>query len=234
MSLFHLEKNAPQASNPASLCGVYWSARDMDNASPLGNHHFITFVYKNEAQADRLTKKWKALFPAIGYGMGFWTQQNEKKKPVYFSSMGFGRKDGNLSPNFNHKADCKALREVIDPKNQTSWRKPDYDYEGHRMPYAQAVPPYIAPDAEEKLMDAVVQRFANFDFNYKAGKRYSYSLVNANCATVINTVFKLVGYPKNQRELLGEFSGIDWGEEKAIPDDLFAPPARPWKLSDRS
>jgi len=83
-------------------------------------------------------------------------------------------------------------------------------------------------------MDAVVQRFANFDFNYKAGKRYSYSLVNANCATVINTVFKLVGYPKNQRELLGEFSGIDWGEEKAIPDDLFAPPARPWKLSDRS
>jgi len=116
MSLFHLEKNAPQARNPASLCGVYWSARDMDNASPLGNHHFITFVYKNEAQADRLTKKWKALFPAIGYGMGFWTQQNEKKKPVYFSSMGFGRKDGNLSPNFNHKADSRPSERSLTPK----------------------------------------------------------------------------------------------------------------------
>ena len=240
MSIFHLEKTAAQASNSASLYGVYWSARDQD-VFPLGNHHFITFIFEDQAQAERLTQKWIRL--SMGWYRAFYHETNEKRKPIYFCSMGFGMdEEGYLKHNFNHSSDEKALKEIINPKEWISWRKSDYDYEGHRMPPSQASPPYVGlklihPKAEEKLMEAIIQRFANFDANYKSGKsgsRYKYNLINSNCATVINTIFKLVGYPQDQRERLGEFSGIDWGEEKAVPDSLFAPQSQPWQISDKS
>ena len=36
-----------------------------------------------------------------------------------------------------------------------------------------------------------------------------------------NTVLKKIGISEDKREELGEFWGIDWGEEDLIPDDHF-------------
>lgn len=230
MTSFNLEKKAPKANSSAVLHGVYWSARDMDNASPIGNHHFITFVYQNQAQAERLTSKWRSLFPPKSQDLTYSTERNEKNQPIFFSSLGFGSTSGNLSDGFNPEADRKSLREVINPDKNTSFFKPDFDYEGHRVPHESSSQKF---GSVEQLMEAIVQCFAHFDSNYSAGKRYKYSLLDANCASVVNTIMKVVGYSQADRKSLGQFFGIDWGEMDLIPEDLFAPPAQPWDISDQ-
>ena len=38
-----------------------------------------------------------------------------------------------------------------------------------------------------------------------------------NCAAWVNSILERVGIPKSEREHLGEFFGIDWGEEDLLP-----------------
>ena len=48
-----------------------------------------------------------------------------------------------------------------------------------------------------------------------------YSLIDENCAAWVNTMLKKAGISDEIREDLGEFWGIDWGEEDLIPDQFF-------------
>lgn len=53
MKLFKLQDHLKGAAAAADVAGVYWSSRDM-GPSPVGNHHFTTFVFESQEQAGRV------------------------------------------------------------------------------------------------------------------------------------------------------------------------------------
>ncbi len=211
MPLFHLEDNVMEATSLAEIAGVYWCARDMDPFF-AGNHHFITFVYENEAQARRITRQWGS------WDVGYHSDKNDQNLTIFFTTMGVSR-DGNkkIRISFNPSSDLQAIHEILKDSN-TSWNSADYDFEGHRMPLDQANPAY---SSHEKLMVAVLENVLKFQKIYQQGMTIDYSLVDENCAAGVNTIFKHCGFPSSVRETQGEFSGTDWGEEDEIPSSFF-------------
>ncbi|MCD4766367.1 MAG: hypothetical protein K8R34_07640 [Methanosarcinales archaeon] len=207
MTIFHLENNMKNAKSLSKIEGVYWSARDMD-PSPVGNHHFITFVYNSKKQAIRVTRQW---------GINYKSEQNDKDLTVFFTTMGAGKSRKKIIINFNPSSDLKAIHEIA-KKDNTNWHSSDYDYEGHRVPYNFSSNNYAS---SEELMNAILQRVSNFNKRYNAGITVDYSLVDRNCATLVNSIFKVLGYTDYRREEIGEFRGVDWGEEDLIQDSFF-------------
>lgn len=56
---------------------------------------------------------------------------------------------------------------------------------------------------------------------YEYQNNCPYSLVDENCAAWVNSMLERVGIPQSERERLGEFFGVDWGEEDLIPSQYF-------------
>jgi len=209
MEIFHLNKKMKNATSLSNIAGVYWSSRDMEGFF-IGNHHFITFVYENEEQAKRITEKW---------GIEYFSEVNDKNLTVYYSTMGAGKGEETdcIKINFNPGADKKSIHEIAKEDN-TSYFSKDYDYQGHRTPYNLASPAF---SSYEELMDAILERVSNFNAHFDAGDRVKYSLVDENCACIVNSIFKSLGYSSNDRQELGEFWGVDWGEEDLISERYF-------------
>jgi hypothetical protein len=111
----------------------------------------------------------------------------------------------------NQQSDVKAVREYLDPEEHTSPLTPDYDLEAHLVtPPSGSVGNFIA---------TVIQLATNF----KAKGDIQYNLIDENCSAWINTLFKVAGISETEREELGEFFGIDFGEEDLIPEEFFTP-----------
>lgn len=203
----NLENNMKFAKSLSDIEGVYWSARDMD-PSPVGNHHFITFVYNSKEQAIRVTQQW---------GNHYKSEQNDNDLTVFFTTMGVATSDNKIIITFNPSSDLKAIHEIAkkDNTNLYGW---DYDYKGHRVSYTLSSNNYAS---FEELMNAILQRVSNFNKHYDAGITVDYSIIDENCEAFVNSIFKVLGYPKDVREEIGEFPGFDWGEEDLIPDSFF-------------
>ena len=210
--MFHLETHMKTTKTLSWISGVYWSARDMDD-SPFGNHHFITFIYDSLDQANRITKKW-----AIKY----FSEVNDKGISVLYTTVGIGKdgkKSGKIIFGFTPGSDRKAIHEIAKDEN-TSWDNPDADYEGHRIHCDDS---RSSITSNEILMDEILQRVFNFNAHHNIGETVDYCLIDENCATGVNSIFRVLGFPLELRKKLGEFNGIDWGEEDKIPGRYFAP-----------
>lgn len=212
--MYHLEDNLKNATNSTDIQGVYWSARDLDS-SPVGNHHFFTFVYQDKAQAERIKSK---------YGLDYFSEENDKKFVVYFATVGLSRdNDNKITIYTNDNSDKKSIHEIAKDDNTSFW-KPDFDYEGHKVPPG----PNNKYASSELLMSDILDRksiyMAYYAENTKDYPRVSYSLVNENCASLVNTILDQLGFPKGTREDLGEFSGVDWGEEDVLASMYFRKP----------
>ena len=205
----NLEDKMKNAESLSEIEGVYWSARNLDSLR-VANHHFITFVYDSKEQAIRVTHKWK--------NIDYKSEQNDRDLTVFFTTMGVGKSgSGNkIKINFNPCSDLKAIHEIA-KKGNTNWYRPDYDYEGHSVPCDPSSNKYAS---SEELMNDILYRVYNFNKRYNAGKTVDYSLIDRNCATLVNSIFKVLGYDDLGKEI-GKFKGIDWGEEKLIPDYFF-------------
>ncbi|MDD3006658.1 MAG: hypothetical protein PHX30_03705 [Candidatus Pacebacteria bacterium] len=206
MEIFYLEKKMRDTTSLSSIAGVYWSSRDMEGFF-IGNHHFITFIYESEAQAKRIAEKW---------GIEYFSEVNDKSMTVYYSTMGAGKGDGTnyIRINFSPGADRQSIHEIAKEDN-TSYFSSDYDYQGHRAPYDLASPAF---SSYEELMDAILESVSNFNAHFDAGDRVKYSLIDENCACIVNSIFKVLGYSSSDRQEMGEFWGVDWGEEDLISD----------------
>ena len=211
MAIFHLEDDLKEASDISSISGVYWCARDMD-PSPVGNHHFITFIYESEEEAKRITSYWRK------WNLEYFCEKNDRGLSIFFTTMGVSKNSGgNIKINFNPSSDLQAIHEIAKEAN-TSWSSADYDLEAHRMPLDMADPEY---GTNSDLMQKVLENIYKFKKLAEKGIEIEYVLRDENCACTVNTIFKHCGFPKNVREEQGEFSGMDWGEENEIPSSFF-------------
>ena len=179
--------------------GVYWCARDLDG-SPIGNHHFILII---------------ALDTTGGFDEESVLTEDASDGTTYFYTVG-GFKGADGIPDLlkmivNDESDVKAVREYLDPEEHTSLLTPDYDLEAHLV-----TPP---SGSVENLIEKVIQLATNF----KSKGDIQYNLIDENCSAWINTLFKVAGISEAERLELGEFFGIDFGEEDLIPEEFFTP-----------
>lgn len=138
-----------------------------------------------------------------------------KTKPEFsggqkFSTLGGHKVSGNLVLVANQTADVKSVKEVLDPSTNVGWS--DFDMEEKKI---------APPTGGDWSFSVEVERLAyNYDRNVKATPQ-EYDLTDENCATWVNTLLKIAGVSKARRTKLGEFSGIDWGEEDLLDESLF-------------
>lgn len=109
----------------------------------------------------------------------------------------------------NLRNDVQATKEMLCPA-RVGW-SPDFSLERHK----------ISPIGSPWNFALQLERMA---YNYErntANAKISYSLKSCNCASWTNTILKVAGVPKVEREKLTEFSGVDWGEENLLNEQLF-------------
>ncbi|MFA5387889.1 MAG: hypothetical protein WC322_05930 [Candidatus Paceibacterota bacterium] len=211
MAIFHLENKLKEAADISGISGVYWCARDMD-PSPVGNHHFITFVYESEEEAKKVTSYWRK------WNLEYFCEKNDRGLTIFFTTMGVGKNSkGDIKISFNPSSDLQSIHEIAKDSN-TSWDSADYDLEAHKMPLNAASLEY---NTNSDLMQAVLENIYKFKKLAEKGIEIDYILWDENCACTVNTIFKQCGFPKSVREEQGEFSGTDWGEENEIPSSFF-------------
>jgi hypothetical protein len=216
MGIYHLEDKMKNAVSLSEIAGVYWSARDIDiDLLPVGNHHFFTFIYESEEQAIKFAKKWT---------IEYFSEENDNDLIVYYTNMGVGETpEEKMVINFNIKSDKKSIHEIAKEENTNAFSH-DSDFQGHRIPYNPynlSTLPTCA--SQEELMTAVLTRVFNFNDHVNGGDGIKYSFLDENCSCMVNSILEILGYSSKVRQELGEFWGIDCGEEDTIPRDYFEP-----------
>jgi len=122
-----------------------------------------------------------------------------------FTSGGFGNDAGLLVTRPNQHTDIAAVLGVYDPENENAR---DLNLEMHEVPLPDGVSDTEFINQLQSVIDSYLGT-AEFD------------LTDCNCATWANTMFQRVGISDEDREDLGEFWGVDWGEENLIPSQHF-------------
>lgn len=159
--------------------------------SPFGNHHFILIMLPENYSMQQIK-----------------TQTEGSQR---FVTLGGFAESGNLVFKSNDSSDVQSVKEVLNPSLR-SWYTADYDMERNKI---------TPPTGGGWNFATTLERLA---FNYEKNTKTSpvpYSLKNENCAAWVNTILKVAGVSAGERIRLGEFSGIDWGEEDEIPESLF-------------
>jgi hypothetical protein len=136
--------------------------------------------------------------------------KSESENGTKFATLGGHQKDGNLIFIPNQKADVDCVKEVLNPSLAGFWS--DFDMEENR----------INPPSGSGWSFAI--KLEELAYKYEsntASKIQEYGLLNFNCATWVNTLLKVAGVPQSERIKNGEFSGIDWGEEDLLDENLF-------------
>lgn len=188
-------------TDPAGL-KVYWCARDLDKVA-VGNHHTIVVVPDNPGDFPN------QLIDLYGGEKGF-------------TLAGFKDNDGWLVYEKNQKADVAAVRELNDPKAYA--KCPDKYKSGWSMECHEVPAPNGMTDTQfiKKLLEGA----NNYAENSKS-KCFKFNLWGGpNCASWANSLFNYAGISEADRIKLGEFSGVDWGEELLIDDGMWDPPKK--------
>ena len=81
----------------------------------------------------------------------------------------------------------------------------------------------VLPDIDINIF---IKTILDLAFKYKANTKQErdapkFDICNINCATWVYTLLTVAGITKNKLQELGEFWGIDWGEENQINESYF-------------
>jgi hypothetical protein len=174
--------------------GVYWCARDLKGIAVVGNHHFIMLVTDQEKFSDLV------FLPSEEQG-------------VFFCTLAAFKSDNSgLIFRSNDETDIYSVLEKINPEQYTSPLTPDLDLENHKV---------IPLNSSDLSFIKLVSRLAiNYDNNTE-NEAPQYTLLDSNCSAWVNTLFAVAGIGEEDRNLYGEFFGIDLGEEDLIDQSLF-------------
>ncbi|MBD1911907.1 MULTISPECIES: VCBS repeat-containing protein [unclassified Leptolyngbya] len=193
---------SPQLDRFDNLGRVYWAARDLAN-SPLGNHHFLSIIFNNQKAADFIRDTMQ---------VDYLTEEKDGQTYYFMSVGGFANGLGDrIYCEFNEKNDIHSIREYIDPKEHVRWYSPDLDYEGHY------IPPLPHWNSRQQIQN-IIRAAKNFQAHSPI---INFNLYNRNCATFANSLLASLGYSRQARKDLGQFQGVDWGEENTLDLSYF-------------
>jgi hypothetical protein len=170
---------------------VYWAARDLDGP-PVGNHQFVLITLGEKGSLSPI--------PAL-------TEKSQR-----FVTLGGFAVRKRLRFLSNQSADVKAAREGLNPADRVKWHTADFDLERKRV---------TSPGGSDLAFAQKLVRLCLLYSRNEARNNVTYDLLDANCASWVNTLLKVAGVSKSERLKLGEFTGVDWGEEDKICEELF-------------
>lgn len=245
--LFRLEDHVANAKSSLAVHGVYWSSRRVEfrgKGAPFFNHHFITFIYRNLDQANKILNICKrrnletseaSVYPAVVSKFNFYTASNQAGNQIFFSTIGFtthtGGFSGYLCPVFLPLADREALLGLINPTKYKEFR--GWTCQGKRVPPSYSTSVFKNSEKgfkdSEALMIGVIHLVDNFIRNYNTkqqGHPWKFVFTSNNCVSAVNTIFDLLGYTQKHREVLSDFRGIDFAKTGLVPYALFLPPSQ--------
>ncbi|MCP4114522.1 MAG: hypothetical protein GY737_03815 [Desulfobacteraceae bacterium] len=170
---------------------MYWACRDLAS-SPAGNHHFIL------------------IYPDMRFGLPPIPILEDNR--TRFVTLGGFEVHKNLEFVQNEPSDVKSVREHLNPKQYRRWYLPDLDLMIHQI--------HRPSGSEKAFCETLVKQAINYRNNTKITP-VTYSLSDNNCSAWVNTMLKIAGVNYYDRKSLGEFRGIDWGEEDLLDETLF-------------
>ncbi len=136
------------------------------------------------------------------------TQEESGKK---FVTLAGHQPNGNLVYVPNESGDVTSVKESINKNLKGNFQ--DYDLEKHLV-----TPPNGTGWSFAIQLELLADKYA-----VNSGvSPVKYDLWNLNCSTWVNTILKIAGVSAGSRGTLGEFKGIDWGEEELLDENLFS------------
>ncbi|MEZ5307418.1 MAG: hypothetical protein R2684_09760 [Pyrinomonadaceae bacterium] len=173
-----------------------WVARNLGSKMNIGfgNHHFI-------------------MIQPGGFAMPGGIEIKNAGGTDFLTLGAFNSDEGNMVFEANNESDVGAATEILTGSGLGRFLNPfDWGAQKHEV-----TPPHqgVAVFAVE-----VVQRALNYKRNTDSTP-LKYTLSDDNCASWVNTLFKVVGVSAAERKRLGQFWGVDWAEQLEIPDHLF-------------
>ncbi len=174
---------------------VNWIARNLGSRFNigLGNHHYILILIDNICLPTAIP--------------------TQKHNGAEFVTLGGFSKGGNMIYIPNEPSDVLSAKDLLDNTPIWDFFNPfDWGTQKH----------YVKPPKgnDTAFANEVVRLAENYKRN-TARNPLEYGLFDDNCAAWVNTLFKVAGVPKYQREKLGQFWGIDAAERLEIPSHLF-------------
>lgn len=177
--------------------GVFWMSRNLgiDLVNPgVANHHYILITLSDEVC------NW-GKFKVVSF------------RETKFMTLG-GFSDGqNMVYRANDSNDTASMKEIIGRGLFARIINPfDWDTQKHsvRSPMGSNL----------QFAQKIVQLAENYERNTRANP-FVYRLFWGNCASWVNTIFKIAGVSEQERRSKGQFIGIDAGENLVIPEKLF-------------
>ena len=158
---------------------------------PWGNHHFLTFIPDNPQDFNPTSMK------DLGNGDLGWTNGGHKDSTT-----------GNLVTLLNEQNEVAAIRELRDPTNYPPDFWSDWDAEMHEITTPNGL-------TDTQFINLIINEIGRYN------NQCPFSLIDENCAAWVNTILQHIGISDTDREILGEFNGMDWGEEDIIPIKYF-------------
>ncbi|MCA9779485.1 MAG: hypothetical protein KC800_22310, partial [Candidatus Eremiobacteraeota bacterium] len=129
-----------------------------------------------------------------------------------------------LSLEVNSDADVRIVRKYLDGRATRDHLDPGLRFEGKFVSQARPVPEFAS---------TLLGHISAYGAKPHAKLPY-YKGLSDNCATWVNTLFQAVGIPESVRKTLGDFWGIDIGQEQELEGTLFAPTTSTYRLPPRS
>lgn len=171
---------------------VYWGARRLDSFYLAdGNHHFVLIVVE---KGESL----RNIFPVKVPGEDF--------KIATLAAYGI---NGYLKFRPNVTQDTQWLTHTFRFMTKR-WLRCFFDVH------------YVSPPRGSDHAFALKLESLAIRFVVNSGRvKPRYSITDSNCASFVNTMFKVAGVSAAARTKAGGFCGIDWGEDKLLDEKLF-------------
>lgn len=181
---------------------VFWASRDLENILGkfgIGNHHFIVMQFGSETDAPKGSSPKK-----IECDCG-------QKDPVWIVCLDL------TTVNKNGKK-CVLIKEN-DPADVAAFKAGycgEKDSKGFQRKEVNAPTGKTPEGFEQEIFDAFQRSKKKLN-----SEERKYDVLDANCATWVNNLFDHVGISSKDREVLGDFDGIDVGENDSASSDSF-------------
>lgn len=175
---------------------TYWNSRNLGSRWNIGagNHHYILIVVSGICLPTPI--------------------KTQTHNGTEFMTLGAFSVGGNMVFEPNNGSDSASAKDIFDKTPLKDFFNPfDWGTQKHLVK---------PPNGNAFQFAAAVTQFA---LNYQAKTKINplpYSLVDDNCASWVNTLFKVAGISLDERIRLGQFWGIDAAEKLEIPENLFA------------
>ena len=202
----YVENGAKTGTDPSGLT-VIWGTRDMDAFGIPGNHHFIVLLPDNpEDFRDDDT------FTPLPDG-----------RPVIIvgSTPNGGFKGNELDPTFNKETDVASYieSEFPDEYGESPWKdRSGWDYEGHVVPTPEGM-------TDTQFIRIILHHSEGFN---EGQKPVIYDKWIRNCTVFVETVLKVSGVPKAERDKISDFPGLDVGNGITLVNDVQAKHMEDW------